>query len=64
MEIAMKQASFLDTLKTVLSGLIGVRRKQSHENASLNPVHVIFMGIGAVIIFIVVLVSIVRIVTS
>jgi hypothetical protein len=64
MEAAMKDASFLDTLKTVLFGFIGVRRKEAHEKASLNPVHVIFMAITGVVIFVVVLVAIVKIVTS
>ena len=64
MEAAMKQGSFLDTVKTVLFGFVGVRRKSAHEKASLNPVHVILMGITATILFIVVLVTVVKIVTS
>jgi len=64
MEAAMKEASFLDTLKAVLSGLVGVRRKADHERASLNPVHVILMAVTAVIVFIGVLVTVVKIVTS
>ena len=64
MEAAVKEASFLDTLKTVLSGLVGVRRKADHERAALNPVHVIFMAVTAVIVFIGVLVTVVKIVTS
>lgn len=64
MEAAMKQGSFLDTVKTVLFGFVGVRRKSAHEKASLNPVHVILMGITAAILFIVVLVTVVKIVTS
>jgi hypothetical protein len=64
MEDVMKQASFLDTMKTVLWGMIGIRRKADHEKAALNPVHLIAMGVGFVIIFILTLVTIVRIVTS
>ena len=64
MEGVMKQASFLDTVKTVLWGMIGIRRKADHEKASLNPVHLIVMGVGFVILFIFTLVTIVRIVTS
>jgi len=59
----MKQASFLDTLKTVLSGFIGVRRKSAHEQAKINPVHVILVAVGGVVLFVVTLVTIVRIVT-
>ncbi len=54
----------METVKTVLWGMIGIRRKADHEKASLNPVHVIAMGVGFVIIFILTLVTIVRIVTS
>jgi hypothetical protein len=64
MESIMKQASFLDTLKTVLSGFIGVRRKSDHERARLNPVHVIVIAILCVIIFIFTLRTIVRLVVS
>lgn len=48
----MKQASFLDTLKTVLWGMIGIRRKADHEQASLNPVHLIIMAVVFVVLFI------------
>jgi hypothetical protein len=33
------QASFLDTVKTVLSGFIGVRKGAAHDSARLNPPH-------------------------
>lgn len=60
---AVKQGSFLDVVKTVLSGFIGVRRKGAHEHVKLNPVHVILVAVAAVVLFIVTLVTIVRIVT-
>ena len=59
----MKRASFLDTLKTVLSGFIGVRRKAAHEQSSINPVHVIIAAVALVVVFIFTLVTIVSIVT-
>jgi len=37
MEIAMKRASFLDAVKTVLFGFIGVRKRADHERVKLNP---------------------------
>jgi hypothetical protein len=61
---AMKQASFLDTLKTVLSGFLGVRRKADHERARLNPVYIILTAILFVVIFIFTLRTIVSIVVS
>ena len=64
MEDVMKRASFLDTLKTVLSGFIGVRRKAAHEEVRLNPVHVIIVAVTLVAVFVFTLVTIVRIVTG
>ena len=64
MEGIMKQASFLDTVKTVLSGFIGIRRKAAHEEVKLNPVHVIIVAVTLVVVFIFTLVTIVRIVTG
>ena len=64
MEVALKQASFLDVVKTVLSGLIGIRRMADHENASVNPVHVIIAAVVLVVLLIFALITVVRIVTS
>ncbi|HZO00580.1 MAG TPA: DUF2970 domain-containing protein [Burkholderiales bacterium] len=60
----MKQASFVDTVKTVLWGMIGIRRKADHERASINPVHVVVMGVVFVILFILTLRFIVSLVVS
>ena len=30
----------MEAVKTVLWGMIGIRRKADHEKAALNPVHV------------------------
>jgi len=54
----------METIKTVLSGFIGVRRKADHERAPLNPVHVIIVAVALAVIFIFTLVTVVRIVTS
>lgn len=64
MELLMKQASFLDTVKTVLYGFIGVRRRADHERAQLNPAHVIIIAVLLVVLFVVTLRTIVRIVVS
>ncbi len=61
---AMKRSSFLDTLKTVAFGFIGVRRKSDHEAARIRPVHVVVAAILFVVIFIFTLRTIVGIVTS
>jgi len=54
----------METVKTVLSGAIGIRRRSDAEGAKLNPVHVIIAAVVAVALFILTLVTIVRIVTS
>jgi hypothetical protein len=64
MEEAMKQASFFDTVKTVLYGFIGIRRRADHEAARLRPVHVIVIAVVFVVLFIFTLRTIVGIVTG
>jgi hypothetical protein len=63
-EVAMKRASFLDTVKTVLSGFIGVRKRASHDSAKLNPVYLIIVAVLFVVLFIFTIRTIVRIVVS
>ena len=58
------KASFLDTVKTVLWAAIGIRRRSSHEQAKINPVHVVVMGVVFAVLFVMTLVTIVRVVTS
>jgi hypothetical protein len=60
----LKQGSFLDVVKMVLAGLVGIRRKADHETASVNPVHVIVTAFVLVLLFIIALIAIVRIVIS
>jgi len=65
MEHAMAhKASFLDTVKTVLAGAVGVRRKADHERAPLNPVHLVIAAVIFVVLFISTLLTVVRIVLS
>jgi hypothetical protein len=54
----------IDTLKTVLWGAIGIRRRTAHDQAKINPVHVAIIGVVFAVLFVVTLVTIVRIVTS
>ena len=54
----------MHTIKTILAGMIGVRRRDDHEKATLDPVHLIFGAITLAILFVVTLVTIVKIVTS
>jgi hypothetical protein len=59
-----KRASFFDTVKTVLAGAIGIRRKEDHERAPINPVHLIIAAVLFVLLFIFTLLTIVKIVLS
>jgi hypothetical protein len=54
----------MQTIKTVLWGFLGIRRKADHERAPLKPVHLIVAALALVALFILTLVTIVRIVTS
>ena len=59
-----EHASFLEAVKTVLSGAIGIRRKSDHERATVNPLHIVIVAVVFVMLFIFTIVTIVRIVTS
>jgi len=64
MESAVHKASFFDTVKTVLAGAIGIRRKSDHERAPLNPVHLAIAAVVFALLFIFTLLTIVKIVLS
>ena len=59
-----QKPSFLDTVKTVLWGAIGIRRKSGHERVPLNPVHLIIAGVLFAVLFIFTLLTIIGIVLS
>ena len=60
----MQKPSFLATVKTVFAGAIGVRRKEDHERAPLNPVHLVIAAVIFVVLFITTLLTIVKVVLS
>jgi hypothetical protein len=64
MESVAAKSTFLDSVKTVLAGAIGVRRKSDHERAPISPVHLIVAALIFVVLFIFTLLTIVRIVLS
>jgi len=59
-----KRPSFVDTVKTVIAGAVGVRRKADHERAPLNPLHLVVAAVIFVVLFIFTLLTIVKIVLS
>ena len=54
----------MDTVKTVLYGAIGIRRRADHERAQLNPVHLIVIAIVFVVLFVLALRTIVGMIVS
>lgn len=66
MEHAVKQPSFLDVLKTIAFGALGVRRRADHERETtrIKPLHIVIAGIIATALFILALLTIVRIVLA
>ena len=56
--------TFLDTVKTVLSGFIGVRRRADHERAQVKPLHLIVVAVLFVVLFVLTLRTIVGLIVS
>jgi Protein of unknown function (DUF2970) len=56
------KASFFQTVRAVASSFFGVRGRKAHENdlAKLNPVHVIAVGIGMAVLFVLTLIWLVK----
>jgi hypothetical protein len=59
-----RPAGALDVAKTVLYGLIGIRRKADHERVQIRPLQVIVAAIVLVALFIFTLLTVVRLVLS
>ena len=59
-----ERASFLDTVKTVLYGAIGVRRRGDHERARIRPGYLVIVAIVFLILFVLTLRFIVGLVVS
>ena len=64
METTVKDASFLDTLKMVFWGALGIRRKSEHEGARVKPLHLAVVAVIFVVLFITTLRFIVSLVVS
>jgi hypothetical protein len=69
MELGMNQgskggASFLDTVKTVLYGAIGIRRRADHERAQVNALHLVIAAVLFVVVFVLTLRFVVSLVVS
>jgi hypothetical protein len=63
---AQRKMSFAATVKAVLWSFFGVRKKSAYEQDTqqLNPVHVIIAGVIGAILFILLLLTIVKLVVA
>ena len=59
-----RQAGALDVAKTVLFGLIGIRRKADHESVRVRPLQIVVAAVVLVALLIFTLITIVRVVTG
>ena len=59
-----ERASFLDTVKTVLYGAIGVRRRGDHERARIRPLYLVATAILFLVLFVLTLCFVVSLVVS
>jgi hypothetical protein len=64
MQGTVKQASFLDALKMVFWGALGIRRKTAHEEARVKPLHLVVLVVMFVVLFITTLRFIVSVVVG
>jgi hypothetical protein len=57
---APRPAGVLDVAKTVLYGLIGIRRKADHESVRIRPLQVVVAAVLLVALFIFTLLAVVQ----
>ena len=54
----------MEAIKTVLSGAIGIRRKEAHERAKVRPAQIVIVAIVFLLLFILTIRTVVHLVTS
>jgi hypothetical protein len=57
-----RRGSLVGTVKAVLWGFLGVRRNADYQKdiASLNPIHIIAVGVGMALLFVLGLIALVH----
>lgn len=60
---APRKAKLWEALRMVLAAFIGVRRRADHENVRVTPMQVIITAIVAAALFVLGIITIVRLVT-
>ena len=60
--VVARKGSFLGTVKAVCWSFVGLRKGSDFEqdSARLNPVHIILVGFGAVVVFVLALIALVN----
>jgi hypothetical protein len=58
-----RKATPWEAVRTVLSAFIGVRRRESHEKIRLTALQIILTAVMAAVLFVVGLITVVRLVT-
>ncbi len=60
--VHQRKGSFIDTVKAVAWGFLGVRRNADYQKdiAKLNPLHLMAVGVGMAILFVLVLIAVVN----
>jgi len=59
-----RPAGAADVAKTVLSGLVGIRRKADHEGVRIRPWQVVVAGVALAALFVLTLLTIVRLIVA
>ena len=54
----------MEVIKMVLSGVVGIRRKSSHERAKVHPAQLVVAALVFVLLFILAIRTVVHFVTS
>ena len=54
----------MDTVKTVLAGFVGIRRRADHERAQINPRHLVVVAIVLVVLLVLALRTLVGMIVS
>jgi len=58
-----RKATLVEVLRMVLSAFIGVRRRTDHEKVRVTPLQVIVIAVAAAALFVLGLITVVRLVT-
>ena len=64
MEKPPEKATLLQAFRTVFSAFLGVRKRDDHEKLRITPLQLVLTGLVAAALFVITVVTIVRLVTG